>query len=363
MAWIQNGHASLFLSLAPFCNERYAHKSLSLFLGTRTLLAHPVSRQRFIGQNTGARKQSCFKVLPTLSFSSMLKRITLALDLLKAILTVIRPGGKKALIAENLLLKQQLLIHNRARERAPNLIAADRTLLAFLAGFIPEKRLTRSAIILKPATILRFHKALVKRKYRLLFSNSGHSKKPGPKGPPHELTNAVVEIKRRNPMFGCKRIAQQINHAFNLEIDKDVVRRILINHYKPDPRDGGPSWLTFLSSTKDSLWSIDFFRCESILLKSFYVMLAMDIHTRQFTGFYVLPNSFDGPTTCRAINAICKPRVPTFLSTDNDPLFKYHRWKATLRLLETEEVKTVPFTPQSHPFVERLIGTVRRDAS
>jgi hypothetical protein len=57
--------------------------------------------------------------------------------------------------------------------------------------------------------------------------------RPGPKGPSKELIAAVLEIKRLNPRFGCPRIAQQISHAFGLEIDKDVVRRILANHSLP----------------------------------------------------------------------------------------------------------------------------------
>jgi putative transposase len=48
-------------------------------------------------------------------------------------------------------------------------------------------------------------------------------------------------------------------------------------------------------------------------------------------------------------------------STDHDPLFRFHRWLANLRVLEIEEIKSVPYAPMSHPFVERLIGTVRRE--
>jgi len=62
------------------------------------------------------------------------------------------------------------------------------------------------------------------------------------------------------------------------------VRRILAKHYKPS-YPGGSSWLTFLSQTKDSLWSIDLFRCESINLRSCWVMLAIDITTRRIIGF------------------------------------------------------------------------------
>jgi hypothetical protein len=49
------------------------------------------------------------------------------------------------------------------------------------------------------------------------------------------------------------------------------------------------------------------------------------------------------------------------LSTDHDPLFRFHRWRANLRILDIEELKSVPFVPRSHPFVERLIGTFRRE--
>ena len=76
-------------------------------------------------------------------------------------------------------------------------------------------------------------------------------------------------MKRRNPKFGYFRIAQQISHAFGVNIDKDVVRRVLAKHYRPgDSGTDGPSWLIFIGHVKDSLWCIDMFRCESLLLRS-----------------------------------------------------------------------------------------------
>ncbi len=53
--------------------------------------------------------------------------------------------------------------------------------------------------------------------------------------------------------------------------------------------------------------------------------------------------------------------LPRYLSTDHDPLFRYHRWEANLRIVDIEPVKSVPYAPVSHPFVERLIGSVRRE--
>ncbi len=52
---------------------------------------------------------------------------------------------------------------------------------------------------------------------------------------------------------------------------------------------------------------------------------------------------------------------PRYVSSDNDPLLNYHQWRANLRIFEIEEIKTVPYVPMSHPVVERLIGTIRRE--
>jgi len=141
--------------------------------------------------------------------------------------------------------------------------------------FIQRARVFRSAIVLKPSTLLHLHKLLTKRKYRLLFSPK-RRRRPGPKGPTKELIDAVVEMKRRNPNWGCPRIAQQIALAFGVEIDKDVVRRILSAHYRPESNAGGPSWLSFLGHMKDSLWSCDLFRCESATLSTHWVLVVMD---------------------------------------------------------------------------------------
>jgi transposase InsO family protein len=217
--------------------------------------------------------------------------------------------------------------------------------------------------MVKSATLFRFHKALVHRKYSLLFSSSGHPRKPGPKGPSAELIAAIVEMKRRNPKFGYMTIAQQISHAFGLDIDKDVVRRVLAKYYRPgDSGSSGPSWLTLIAQTKDSLWSIDLFRCESILLRSFWVMVVMDIFTRRIIGFGVERAHIDGISVCRMFNhAIARQPLPKHLSTDHDPLFRFHRWLANLRVCEIDEIKSVPQVPVSHPFIERLIGTIRRE--
>ena len=81
---------------------------------------------------------------------------------------------------------------------------------------------------------------------------------------------------------------------------RPTVRRVLAAHYKLDPNNRGPSWLTTIGHAKDSLWSrdagpVDLFRCESILLKSHWVMVVMDQYTRRIIGF----------ATCANVTSIC----------------------------------------------------------
>src|SRR5260370_41228402 len=110
-------------------------------------------------------------------------------------------------------------------------------------------------------------------------------------------------MKRGNPRFGYMRIAQQISHAFGVEIDKDAVRRVLARPYRPDGSGAtGTSWLAVIAHAKDSLWSVDLFRCESILLRSHWVMLVMDVFSRRIVGFDVESADIDGVSACRMFN-------------------------------------------------------------
>ena len=97
------------------------------------------------------------------------------------------PGGVRAVIAENLVLKQQLIVLRRGRRRAPSLTLNDRLLCGFGALFLSPGRIRKIAIALRPSTLLAFHQALVRGKYRRLFSSTPSPKKPGPKGPEEAL--------------------------------------------------------------------------------------------------------------------------------------------------------------------------------
>ncbi|HIG31303.1 MAG TPA: helix-turn-helix domain-containing protein, partial [Verrucomicrobiales bacterium] len=287
--------------------------------------------------------------------------LTLLARVLRLVGVLLGPGGFRAVIAENLLLRQQLLVLNQGRKRAPNISPVHRLFFGFWCLFIKRERIQRLAVVLRPSTFFRIHAALVRKKYRDLFSVKP-KQKPGPKGPDVEVIQAILEFKKRNPRCGCPRIAEQISATFGIEIGREMVRRMLSKYFQPTATDDGPSCLSFLGHSKDSLWSLDLFLTESISLKSHWVLVVMDQFSRRIIGFAVQPIAVDGPALCRMFNnAIAGSGIPKRLSYDNDPLFKYFQWKANLRILDIESVRTVPYVPISHPFIERKIGSIRRE--
>ncbi len=157
------------------------------------------------------------------------------------------PSGTRSVIADSLLMKQQLLVINRSRRRAPNLSAMDRILLGFWSLFLAPRRILRAAVIIRPSTLLKFHESLEKRKYRLLFS-SRRMGKPRTKGPSQGLIRVILQLKRRNPQFGCPQIALIVRRTFGVEIDKDVVRRVLAKRYHRALHDK-PARTRFCSSS------------------------------------------------------------------------------------------------------------------
>lgn len=281
--------------------------------------------------------------------------------LLTTLVRFAQPGGVRAVAAESLALAHQLLVLPRRRKRAhpSDTVGSSvlRSMLDLAIAESPQKGFNCPMAFDLPA----FSRSLgLMRIPTPLFLQT--TSKAGAKGSVRATHHRCGAVKCRNPKFGCLKIAQQISYAFGVEVNKDVVRRILQRHYAAAPNGNGPSWLTAIAHAKDNLWSLDLFRCESIVLQSYGVMVIIDVFSRRFIGFVIERGDIDGSAVCRMFScAISRQGQPKYLSTDHDPLFRFHRRLATLRVLEIEEVKSVPRVPRSHPFVERMIRTIREE--
>lgn len=117
--------------------------------------------------------------------------LLLAIHLVVTFAKLARAGGIRAVAAESLLLKHQLIIAGRSRKRAPNLTTFDRFVLGLTTLFISAPRLPKLAAVIKPATLFWLHRALVDGKYRLLFTSRRRRGRPGPRGPSVDLITAI----------------------------------------------------------------------------------------------------------------------------------------------------------------------------
>ena len=217
---------------------------------------------------------------------------------------------------------------------------------------MPDRRSSIAGIVERPSSNPVF---------RLLFSPTVR-KKPGPRGPSRDVVAAVLDMKRRNPTWGLSAHRAADRLGVRHRHQQRCVRRILAARYRPEPDSAGPSWLTLLGHAKDSLWSLDLFCCESAILRTHWVLVVMDQFTRRILGFGVHRGVVDGVALCRRFNRATRGQTPpTYVSTDHDRLYRFSQWQRNLRILDVQEIKSVPYAPLSHPFVERLIGTIRRE--
>ena len=106
--------------------------------------------------------------------------LVLIAHLIVTTIRTVTPGGARAVITESLLVKHQLLILNRSRKKAPKLRALDRLLLGLGAMLVSPQRILKVAVAIRPSTLLRFHRALVRRKYQWLFCAKTR-RRPGPR--------------------------------------------------------------------------------------------------------------------------------------------------------------------------------------
>ena len=247
----------------------------------------------------------------------------LVAHLLVTLARLARPGGVRAVAAESLAVKHLLLIMNRSRLRSPNLTPWDRVILGFCTLLVSPRRLGRIAVNLED------------------FDPPASSASPGeakisfalqPRATPAPRTQGPVERADRRggrdetaqPVVRLPQDRRAIFSAFGIALKKHVVRRILVRHYPPEPDGGGPSWLAAIGHAKDRVWSVDLFRAESILLKSHWILVVMDVYIRRILGFGVAAAHLDGIRVCRMFNyAIARQTLPRHLSTDNDRCFVF----------------------------------------
>ena len=164
---------------------------------------------------------------------------------------------------ELLVLRHELEVLRRQVAR-PKLRAADRALLAAAACHLP--RPSRGARLVTPRTLLRWHRALVRRKWRQRAGQCGRPPVPA------EVRALALRLARENPRWGHRRIGGELA-KLGLRVSPTTVRRLLARAgLGTAPRRSGPSWREFLRAQAASIVACDFFTVESVLLRRYYVL-------------------------------------------------------------------------------------------
>jgi putative transposase len=254
---------------------------------------------------------------------------------------------------ELLVLRHELEVLRRQVAR-PKLSAADRALLAAAACQLP--RSSCSSLLVTPRTLLRWHRALVRRKWR---------QPPGQRGRPPlpaEVRELVLKLARENPRWGNRRICGELA-KLGLKVSPTSIRRLLA-HAKlgPAPRRSGPSWREFLRAQAASIVACDFFTVESIFLRRYYVLLFIGHASRRvwLAGCTTNPTGAWVTQQARNLGLDFASRGLRVLIRDRDSKYS-STFDEVFRSEQIRIVKTPVRAPQANAIAERFVRTVRTE--
>ena len=201
-------------------------------------------------------------------------------------------GGVRAVIAENLLLKQQLIVLRRPRQRAPRLTASDRLLFGFGSLFLsprtnPKGRHRRTPLRRSWRFIRRWCVARTADCSR----RASARRNPDPRGRARHSSRPSSSSSREilgSAVHGLRASSRERSGSTSIRTSCTACCQ---NTIAPSLGGTGPSWVSFIGHTTDSLWSVDLFRGGSIVLWSDWVLVVMDQFTRRLVGVRRAPRS------------------------------------------------------------------------
>jgi putative transposase len=254
---------------------------------------------------------------------------------------------------ELLVLRHELEILRRQVAR-PNLGAADRALLAAAACHLP--RSSRSVLVVTPRTLLRWHQALVRRKWRQAPSQRGRPKLPA------EVRELVLRLARENPRWGHRRICGEVA-KLGFQVSPTSIRRLLAQaKLEPAPRRSGPSWREFLRAQGASIVACDFFTVESVFLRRYYALFFIAHGSRRvrLAGCTTNPTGAWVTQQARNLGLDFSDQGVRFLIRDRDSKYS-GPFDEVFRSEGIRIVKTPVRAPKANAVAERFVRTVRSE--
>jgi putative transposase len=259
------------------------------------------------------------------------------------------PRSRTALMLENALLRQQLIVLKRQVKR-PALTGRDRLLVVGLSSRLASWK--QAVLIVQPDTILRWHRELFRWVWR---------RKSKPKGHRQPLAAALVALIKQmvveNRLWGAERIRGEL-----LKLGVCVSKRT-IQKYKRQvarPRPGKQTWTTFIHNHASAIWACDFLQLTDVWFRDLFAFFIIEVGSRQVVHAAVTRHPTDAWLAQQLREATPFGLAPGYLIRDNDAKFGVHF--ATVAEGAGIEVLKTPFhAPRANAYCERFLGSVRRE--
>jgi transposase InsO family protein len=255
--------------------------------------------------------------------------------------------SRRRLEAENLFLRHQLNIALRRAPRRFRLRGSDRALLVWLTRLVPGLLdLTR---IVRPETILRWHRAGFRTYWRW---KSGRVGRPTIE---RELCDLIRRMSKENPLWGAPRIHGELL-KLGFEVAQSTISKYMIKHRGP-PSQG---WRTFLRNHADAIAAVDLCVVPTMMFERLFAFLIVGHGRRQLLWFTVTRHPTADWLAQQIVEAFPWDTAPDYLLRDNDAAYGLV-FTRRLRAMGIRDRPIAPRSPWQNAYVERLIGTIRRD--
>lgn len=256
--------------------------------------------------------------------------------------------GSTALQLENLALRQPLAVLKRKTPR-PRLGFWDRFFWVMLSRLWSRWR--DALVIVKPETVIAWHRLGFRRFWRWKSRRKRGGRPPTPK----DVRDLIRRLCRENPLWGAPRI-----HGELLKLGFVVSERTVSRYMVRTPKPPSQTWRTFLDNHLDCLASIDFCVVPTAAFRLLYVLVVLSHDRRRIVHFGVTAHPTSAWVASQIREAFPWNAVPRYRIRDRDAMYG-PEVRAMFKAMGIKEVITAPRSPWQNPFVERLIGSIRRD--
>ena len=260
-----------------------------------------------------------------------------------------RLKSRARLEAENLVLRQQVIILSRKSRSRVRLRNIDRLILVWLYRFFPS--ILNAIIVVKPETVIRWHRRGFRAYWRWKSRRRGGRPKID-----REIRDLIRRMNKENPLWGAPRIHGELL-MLGIEVAQSTVARYMTRRQGP-PSQG---WKTFLRNHAAGIASIDLFVVRTVSFKLLYGLVILRHARRRLVSVRVTTNPTAEWIAGQVTDAFPWDEAPGHLLRDRDGAFG-PAYTRRIRAMGIRDHPTAPRSPWQNGHVERLIGSIRREA-